>query len=352
MLKKKIGLLMGALFLTMILFACGNNDAANGNSNSGGNTVSLATYPPGLAFNSAASGVATVVSEQSDLKMNIRTFTSPDAWLPMLDKGEVDLGFTDSTSQWHYKGTAMAADEPMSNLRTIVTGNRIINVGFVAREDSDVNSLADLKGRKIGDYKSNEEAIAELLNIQLESVGLSYEDGTSVPVSGVEQGMDLLRSNKADVTFGGAPDAGLFLDVDSTVGIKGFSYGDYDVDQIEEVREKHGEEVAERYPNGELVVAEGGFLDEPIIAIDFPTVLLSHDAFAEEKVYEITKTLFENYEELQPLFNWLEDWEPDTMFTENPPVPYHDGAIKYFEEAGLWTNEAKEHHEALLNEVN
>lgn len=347
----KVLLLMS---LVVVLAACSEDSSADTNNEGGSGeskTVSIATYTPGHAFNSAASGIATVVTEESDLKMGIKTFSSPDAWIPMLNDGEVDLGFTDSTSQWHYKGTAMSVDEPMKNIRTLAMGNQIINVGFVARDDSGLENLKDLEGKKLGDYTSNEEAIAVLLDLQLESVGLSYDDAQPVPVSGVEQGIDLLRSGKVDATFAGAPDAGLFLDVDSTVGIDSFSYGDYSVDEIDEVREKHGEEVASRYPNGELVVTEGGLLNEPVISIAFPTVLLTHNEYSEDQAYEIVKTLFENYEKLQPLFTWLEDWDPETMFIPNPSTPYHEGAIKYFKEEGLWTDEAEEYHQELLAEV-
>ncbi|MGY4691472.1 TAXI family TRAP transporter solute-binding subunit [Salibacterium sp. K-3] len=356
------GLLLTVLafcVLVLITAACGSSEGSSdgegespdSSGEGGSSSISLATYPPGIAFNSAGTGIASVISEHSSLDTSVRTFSSPDAWMPMLNNGEVDIGYSDSTVNWFYQAEYSSVEEPLSNLRTLVMGNQLPNVGYTVLEDSDIESLSDLEGETVGDYSSNEEAISSLLEEQLNSVGLTKEDVNTIPVSDVPTGMDMLREGRIDAAFGGDPNASLFLETDNAVGIRGLNYGDYSPDQFEEVAEEHKESVAEAYPNMELTLADGGILNEERIIQSYPTTLVSSTHLSGDQSYKIVKTLFDNYEALHSQFKWLEYWNPESMFRPDPPVPYHKGAIRYFKEEDIWTEEAEQHHQELMQQA-
>lgn len=38
------------------------------------------------------------------------------------------------------------------------------------------------------------------------------------------------------------------------------------------------------------------------------------------------------------------------MFDPDIGIPYHDGAVKYFKEIGVWNEEAEENQQRLLNQ--
>jgi len=76
-------------------------------------------------------------------------------------------------------------------------------------------------------------------------------------------------------------------------------------------------------------------------------ILLAYDTTEADLVYNMTKAmvdLYDTYRDDAPgntgwaLENQVYDWV----------VPYHEGAVRYFEEAGTWTEEAQAHNEALL----
>lgn len=67
-----------------------------------------------------------------------------------------------------------------------------------------------------------------------------------------------------------------------------------------------------------------------------------------DAVYLILKAITDNLEELKPVHPWLQSWSLETMLDLNAPIPYHDGAIKFFKEKGLWTEEHDQMQKALL----
>ena len=69
---------------------------------------------------------------------------------------------------------------------------------------------------------------------------------------------------------------------------------------------------------------------------------------SENDVYTIMKAIYENYEQLADVHAWGADWTPENYVVENFQVPYHDGAVKFYKEAGLWTDAAEATQDALL----
>jgi TRAP-type uncharacterized transport system substrate-binding protein len=63
-------------------------------------------------------------------------------------------------------------------------------------------------------------------------------------------------------------------------------------------------------------------------------LLTTHEEVPEELVYQMTKTLATHPQEVREAHSIMKDWEPEDA-TLNPPIPYHPGALRYWEEAGI-----------------
>lgn len=350
-------ILLAILFTitALLLVACGDEgstEEGGSSSKSKKENISLGTYQPGTAYHSVASGIASVISNNSStVNATVRPFSGPQAWYPLMNEGSVDLGLTDFHVNWAYQGIK-GNEEKNPNIRTLVAGNTVPVVGYAVREDSKINSLKDLKGKKLAYYTATPESFIPYLEIQLASVGLTWDDVTKVPVSDIVQGLDALREGRVDAAFTGDPSVGIFLEVDSSLKIKGLNLGDIKPEDFDDFPEDFREEMKEKSAGIDPVVLEGGFLKEPTVILEEPVVLVASNELSEESAYEVVETLFENYEELAPIFSWLEDWTPETMFRPDPPAPYHPGVIKYFKENDIWTDEAEENHQELMELVN
>jgi len=59
---------------------------------------------------------------------------------------------------------------------------------------------------------------------------------------------------------------------------------------------------------------------------------------AEEDAYLLTKTIHEHWQMLRENYSMLTNAPPEGLAPADSPIPYHEGAIRYFREVGLWTD--------------
>ncbi|WP_102344749.1 TAXI family TRAP transporter solute-binding subunit [Bacillus sp. Marseille-P3661] len=340
-------LMVGVLVVTSFLAACGSQEPAANGDGSGGSTptlISLGTHQPGVVYHTAGSGIAKVISDNSDVSVTTKSFAGTKPWIPLMDKGDINIGFTGYTDAlFPFKG--LHGHEQNKNLRMLVGGNEIPHTTMTVREDSGIDKMSDLKGKKIAHYQVDGEVMNLFMEYSLKSVGLGWDDVKQVPISDAISATDALREGRVDAILTADPNAGWALELDNAIGIKGLNLGD--VDSIEQLPADFVEETQTETGLG-IGVHEAGFLDGPTIIHEFNTVLLASAHLSEDVAYEITKTLWENSEKLHSFSHWLEKWSPETMFIEDPPVPYHEGAIKFFKEKGVWTEAADANHQKLM----
>ena len=76
---------------------------------------------------------------------------------------------------------------------------------------------------------------------------------------------------------------------------------------------------------------------------------MAREDISQAAIYEIAKILWEHNDELVKRPGLME-WKRERFVTEEPMMPYHDGAIKFFKEKGLWTKEMEAFQKARLAE--
>jgi TRAP-type uncharacterized transport system substrate-binding protein len=80
------------------------------------------------------------------------------------------------------------------------------------------------------------------------------------------------------------------------------------------------------------------------VGIEVPTRILAVDITVvtgaqvpDEVIYALTKTAYENKEELVKAHGSFRSFFPKNMVKRSFTIPYHPGAIKFYKEVGLWT---------------
>jgi hypothetical protein len=76
-------------------------------------------------------------------------------------------------------------------------------------------------------------------------------------------------------------------------------------------------------------------------------VLMTYAAQDADLTYNMTKALHELYDQYNGKAPSVDGWALDLQDFQWV-APYHDGAIRYYQEAGVWSDEAQAHNDNLI----
>ncbi|GGL79458.1 TAXI family TRAP transporter solute-binding subunit [Wenxinia marina] len=305
-------------------------------------TIAMATDQPGTTFNTVGSAIANAVSQNSDVNVIVRTYAGPAAWAPVVDTGEVATGVMSANSAYQAYSGENEAETAYTNLRLIRSGDASLQLGMLVRADGPIQSYEDLAGARISSDFGGHLSIGNSLLATLTTQGLTWDDVTPVPVTGANDGIDALVADRLDATWAsvGQPRA---READSQIGVRYLSVPNT----------PENEAIFQEYvfPGARISTAPDGAA--PGVIGD--TNLLSYDTYvvANADVDDATVTaLLEGMlaagEELQGVHPSLAGFTPEAAVTSAPVIPYHDAAIAFYKEQGMWTDEDQARQDALL----
>ena len=81
-------------------------------------------------------------------------------------------------------------------------------------------------------------------------------------------------------------------------------------------------------------------VDSDVLTVASPAVIAARSDLSEGIVYKLTKILFEMSKERNAIHPSAKIYTLDKAFNNSKKlgVPFHQGAIKYFKEKGVWTS--------------
>ena len=243
--------------------------------------------------------------------------------LNLLQAGKGEIAFTlgDSLALAVAGNADAGFPAPLDKLRTIaaIYPNYI---QVVASQESGVKTLADLKGKglSVGAPKSGTELNARAI---LTAAGLSYEDLGKVEYLPFAESVELMKNRQLDATL---QSAGLGVasirDLASSVPI---TVVEIPADVVAKVGAPY---IAATIPAGTY---EGQDADVQTAAV--VNYLVTHSDVPDDVVYAMTKSIFENLDDLSAAHAAAKDIKLEGA-AANPPAPLHPGAERYFKKAG------------------
>ena len=302
-------------------------------------TVGIATHAVGGAYHASGSGVASLISQKTPIRAVVQPHSGPSAWVPLMQNGEVEMGILSAfDAACAYKGV-YGYKQPYNKLRAVCRGNEMKSTTLTVLKDSGVQKITDLKGKKVASVYGGNKFLHNLTEAMLLSVNMAWKDVVAVPVPGFADSLRLLREGRIDAGSSGAPTTPSALELHTAKGVKVLAFGDMSPDEIKDGIPADKQKILDDLvPGCYLSVAKGGVgtVEKDTVLITSPVFFSASSDLSTEAVYTILKAIWENYKELHPAHPWLKAWIPETMASNNPPVPYHDGAVKFYKEIGVW----------------
>lgn len=242
--------------------------------------------------------------------------------------GSIESGFSQSdVAYWAFTGTGVFEGKPaVDGLRTIANLYPE-SIHIVARADSGINSVADLKGKKVSLDEPGSGTLVDARLI-LAAYGLAETDIEPEYLK-PNQAADLMRDGNMDAFFfvGGFP-AGAIAELATSRAIKLVPISGPEADAV---IEEYGFFATNTVPAGTY---EGVAADVETLAVGAQWVTGADQD--EELIYQITKALW-NDNSRRLLDSGHAKGKEIRLETalDGVGVPLHPGAARYYREAGL-----------------
>lgn len=293
--------------------------------------IGMGTTQVGGFQHTTAAALGKVIEEKTDLNVRVQSFGSGSQYLPLINSGELDISLSSGTEvAFAYAGREWFDGQNLTNLRAVAA--LVPNLtGYFVKKDSDIETVADLKGKKVSVGFDAQPVAGLLARSVLATAGLTEADLDGVPVPHINNSIEDFLRGRTDAYYS-AVMAGKNAEIDAEMG---------------------GIRLVEIDPSAEAVtraseIAPLSFAvqlgpDDKVVGIDKATdvlgagyLLTAGAHVSDQVVYDLLKVLYENQPDLIKASKNFEAYNPDEM-VRDASVPYHPGAIKFFKEHGLWS---------------
>jgi TRAP transporter TAXI family solute receptor len=288
--------------------------------------VSIGTGGTGGVYYPYGGGVAEIWSKKVDGIKAVAEVTGASVENTKLcSRGETLFGeiMSDVASQ-AYTGTGKIKDKPQKILGMIVMSPNVYHV--VTRADSGINSLADLKGKKVsvGAPGSGTEFMTNLI---LEgALGIPYSSFKVFRLS-FNENANALKDNSIDVgIWCVAPPTSSIMDLATTHKIKIIPFTKAEINKV-----------TSKYPFYSGYTLPAGVYkgqDQEVYTASVWNTFICNADLDEELVYKLTKAVFENQKYLIKIHHFAKYTTPENAIKYSA-IPLHPGAAKYIREQGI-----------------
>ena len=243
-------------------------------------------------------------------------------------EGELEFGVAQSDWQYHaYNGTSKFEDKGKFEKLRAVFSVHPEPFTVVARADSGVKNFQDLKGKRvnIGNPGSGQRGTMEVL---MEALGWSTDDfELATELKAAEQSAALCDNQIDAMVYTVGHPSGSIQEATTACDSVMVTVDGAAVDKL----------VADN-PFYRTATIPGGMYrgtDADTSTFGVGATFVTSADVSEKVVYELVKAVFENFDAFKKLHPAFANLKKEEMAKDGLSAPLHDGAMKYYKEAGL-----------------
>lgn len=331
--KRFLSILL-AVILLVSLIACSNESKQNADTTgqNSGNDAGKLTNDGNYIFASGgtsgtyyplAGAIATLVNEKVKTNISVQSTGASKENVMLISRDEAEFAIIQNdVLDYAYNGTGLFSDGKISGLATVASIYSEV-CQIVVADGSNINSVADLKGKKvsIGDAGSGVEQNA--LQI-LAAYGMTTDDIVVSRLSFKESG-SAFKDGQIDAFFvtAGVPNTAI-TELAVTRKLK-----------LIDIVGKEAEDLIKQYPFYTAVTVPKDVYntERDITTLAVRALIVCRDDLSEMEVYNFTKAIYENLETLGNAHAKAKEFKLEDA-NAGVTVPLHPGAFKFYEEAG------------------
>ncbi|MCG6892302.1 MAG: TAXI family TRAP transporter solute-binding subunit [Desulfobacteraceae bacterium] len=242
--------------------------------------------------------------------------------------GELDMGVCQSDWQYHaYHGTSKFKDAgPNKDLRAVFSVHPE-PFTVVARADSGIKNFQDLKGKRVnvGNPGSGQRGTMEVV---MQALGWTMDDFKLASELKSAEQSQALCDNKVDaMVFTVGHPSGSIQEATTTCDSVLVNVTGPAIDKLVQENSYY------RY----ATIPGGMYRGNPddVKTFGVGATFVSSAAVPENVIYNVVKAVFENFDQFKKLHPAFANLKKEEMIKDGLSAPLHDGAIKYYKEAGL-----------------
>ena len=291
-------------------------------------TIAIGTGGTGGVYYPLGGGMANLISKNLGIQATAEVTGGSVDNLKLIGSGQSELALSMADAALDavngvdkFKGNKV----PVRTLMVLYPNRMHV----VSIEGTGITKMSDLKGKRVstGSPGSATEVMAFRV---IEAAGLDKDKDMKRERLGVAESVNAHKDKKIDAFFwvGGLPTAAV-TDLGATPGVK-IKLVDHS-DVVDKMNAKHGKLYvtdvipAKTYP--------GQDTDNKIATVQ--NILITSDKMSNDDAYKIVQLIFDKKQDLVAVHKEAQNIDYKYQRTDNSPVPWHPGAVKYFTDKGI-----------------
>lgn len=293
-----------------------------------------------------ASAVANAFLKKYDIRVRlIPSGTSIGRVMPLVAQ-RASVGFLANEAYFASEGSYDFATYSWGPQDLMAIAGRPTSFPLITTKVSGIKNASDLKGKKVSWVVGNPSLNVKMTAI-LAFANLTWDDVEKVEFPGYAPALKGLIQGSVDASVGSTT-ASILYELETSKN--GIYYPQLDPND-KEGWDRLQQIIPFAFPYKENVGA-GIDKEQPLYLLGYryPIVTVRTDADA-DFVYNFIKALDETYPLYKDAAASMPPWDLSLSGTPPVDVPFHDGAIKYLKEKGLWKKSHQAWNEKMLSKI-
>lgn len=309
-------------------------------------TMTWSAYDVGSAGYAEASAIADAFGKKYGTRIRIQPSGSAIGRLQPLISGRADVGFLATETFFAAEGIYDFSTRRWGPQNFRAMAGRPSSIGVFTAKDADIKTLSELKGRRFA-YVAGNPSINVKCDALLSFAGLTRDDVEAVMFPTYASAMSSLARGEADASCTTTTPSHVYELAESPRGIRwldvpkddkeGWANLNKTTPFLAPFTETLGAGISEENPVN-------------IMSYRYPVLVVRANEDA-DKVYNMLKAVDETYPMYKDATAAMPRWDIKLSGTPAIDVPFHEGAIRYLKEIGVWTDEAQAWNDARIKRL-